>query len=239
MTAQSQDSPPSSFLSGANDKVSSTSTGGLRREPAAALGHELRGRLRLEPVHNEQRFLELQPAAGGESRLDGRPAAAARPPDRQCALPAARLAEEPRDRRRGPAADDCTDAARREERVLGLQVRAGVARRRSPVVRPRSRIAPQHAHARRDRHARSDRRHRGGGGGRAARGGGHSRRGVHRADGGSASLAGVRSQHAGVLEHASRADRPGAVPGAGGGRERRDPAGPRRTHRPGRIEEVD
>ena len=29
MTAQSQDSPPSSFLSGANDKVSSTSTGGI------------------------------------------------------------------------------------------------------------------------------------------------------------------------------------------------------------------
>ena len=44
LSAQSQDSPPSSFLSGANDKVSSTSTGGnLRREPAAALGHELRG----------------------------------------------------------------------------------------------------------------------------------------------------------------------------------------------------
>ena len=43
--------------------------GNLRREPAAALGHELRGCLRLEPVHNEQRFLELQPAAGGESRL--------------------------------------------------------------------------------------------------------------------------------------------------------------------------
>ena len=181
LSAQSQDSPPSSFLSGASDKITSTSSGGnvgvtqlLRWGTSYAVSYDT-NRFTTNNV-----FSSFNPQFGAD--LD---VAVVQPLLRGFRFDNARYQllaspKEPGDRRRRPAADIGADDAQREERVLGIQVRAGLARRRPAVARPGAGVAPQHAHARGDRHARPDRRHRGGGRGRAARGGRHSRGGVHR-----------------------------------------------------------
>ena len=118
----------------------------------------------------EQLLPDLQPADAFEPRGRLHPAAAPELQDRQHPAAARDQPQGPRERRHDAPADDYTDRAKREERLLGPVLLDQQPERAAPVARSGQTAARRQREARADRHDGADRHRRGAVGSREARG---------------------------------------------------------------------